>query len=129
MWFLRISMWIARISGMLALLLGMLIWGFVTWGVQVDLTGLHMPLGLLVALGLIIFSLVGLFTPGLRITGFIGLLYALFVPYFGLNQWYVLPGSWHWLIQIAHLLVGVGAMGLTQILWTRFEGLKKAQQG
>jgi hypothetical protein len=49
------------------------------------------------------------------------LLYALFVPYFGMNQFFVLVGDLHWLVRIAHLLVGIGAMALMQVLWGGYQ--------
>ncbi len=37
----------------------------------------------------------------------------------GLTQSQLLPGDAHWVVQVLHLLVGLGAMGLAQSLATR----------
>jgi hypothetical protein len=58
--------------------------------------------------------------------GLFGLVYAAFLPFFGMNQMYWLVGSLHWLIQIAHLLVGIGATALIYIVTSRFERSYKA---
>jgi hypothetical protein len=34
-----------------------------------------------------------------------------FVPVFGMTQAAILPGDWHWIVQVAHLPVGPIAMG------------------
>jgi hypothetical protein len=37
----------------------------------------------------------------------------------------ILPGSMHWLIQTLHLLVGVGALALTEIMGRRYHTAKQ----
>ena len=43
-------------------------------------------------------------------------LWALVVPILGLNQTELLTGSFHWVIQVVHLLVGIIAVGLAERL-------------
>ncbi|HSK36134.1 MAG TPA: hypothetical protein VLA80_05315, partial [Actinomycetota bacterium] len=43
----------------------------------------------------------------------------LVVPIVGLTQRELLPGSAHWLIQVLHLLLGLGLLGLAENLATR----------
>lgn len=117
---LRICSWIARLAGLAALLLGLLF-----WIASIDLISLHMLFGILVALSLLILSVALVAQEGGRVVGTLGILYALFVPIFGMLQtrWYVLDALW--LIPTLHLLIGLGAIGLAQITFTRYTRLKQ----
>ena len=68
--------------------------------------------GTIGVLGLFILGSVAVFTKGSRWLGVGSMIYALLVPAFGLTQTLILVGNLHWLIQTAHLLVGIGAMVL-----------------
>ena len=61
----------------------------------------------------------------MRLLGAIGIVYALIVPVFGVTQATLLVGSLHWLIQTAHLLVGLGALALIGVLSIRYLRLKQ----
>src|SRR5215212_7938705 len=104
----RIIQLIAGIAGLGALVLGLLIW-FAEMNVVLPI---HMIFGLIVTLGLLIVAIMAVFTSELRVLGIIGIIYALIIPIFGLTQFNLLVGDLHWLIRIAHLLVGIGAMAL-----------------
>lgn len=112
--------WVLRIAGLGALVLGLLFWFF-----QVDLINIHMLFGLTVALTLLIISLLAVFTKGMRVLGIIGIVYAFILPVFGLNQMLLLTGNLHWLIQVAHLLVGIGALAYAGTLGVRYKRLKQ----
>lgn len=116
----RIIQWIAGIAGLGALTLGLLF-----WIAQIDLLNIHMLLGLTVALALLVLSIVMVATRGLRLLGAIGIVYAFILPVFGLTQSGILIGSTHWLIQVLHLLVGLGALALAGIMGTRYIRLKR----
>jgi hypothetical protein len=116
----RIIQWIAGIAGLGALALGLLF-----WIAQIDLLNIHMLLGLTVALALLVLSIVMVATRGMRLLGAIGIVYAFILPIFGLTQSGILIGSTHWLIQVAHLLVGLGALALAGIMGTRYIRLKR----
>jgi hypothetical protein len=47
------------------------------------------------------------------------------LPVFGLTQSRLLVGNMHWLIQVARLLVGLGALTLIQVIYARYERLKQ----
>ena len=111
----RIIQIIAGIAGLVALVLGLLYW-FAGAGV----IGIHMIMGLIVTIGLLIFSILALLTSGMRGLGAVGLVYALIVPVFGVTQSSMLVGDLHWIIRIAHLLVGLGAMGLMGNIGARY---------
>jgi hypothetical protein len=115
----RIIQIIIGIAGLVALTLGLLI-----WIANIDLISIHMLFGLIVALTLLIMSIIAVSTRGMRIWGIVGIVYALIVPVFGLTQFDILIGDLHWLIQTAHMLVGIGAMVLAGIISTRYVKLK-----
>ena len=116
----RIVQWIAGIAGLGALILGLLF-----WIAQIDLINIHQLLGLTVALALLVLSIVMVATRGMRLLGAIGIVYAFILPVFGLTQSGILVGSTHWLIQVLHLLVGLGALALAGIMATRYMRLKR----
>ena len=117
----RIIQWIGGLAGLGALALGLLF-----WIAQIDFISVHMLFGLIVALSLVILGIVAVFTRGMRLLGAVGIVYALIVSVFGLRQATLLVGSMHWLIQTAHLLVGLGALALMGIIGTRYLRLKPA---
>jgi uncharacterized integral membrane protein len=43
-----------------------------------------------------------------------------------MTQFNILPGSMHWLIQVLHLLVGLGAIVLMGITGARYLSLKQS---
>jgi hypothetical protein len=118
----RTIQWIAGIAGLIALVLGLLF-----WIANLDFINIHMLLGILVALSLLILGIVGVFTKGLRVLGVIGIVYAPLMLIFGLRQATLLVGNLHWLIQTAHLLVGLGALALIGIIGTRYVRASKSQ--
>jgi hypothetical protein len=116
----RLLRGIAGVAGLGALTLGLLF-----WIANLNFISLHMLFGLIVALSLLTLGIVGVFTRGMRLLGAIGIVYALFVPVFGVTQATLLVGSLHWLIQTAHLLVGLGALALIGILSIRYLRLRQ----
>ncbi len=117
----RIIQVIAGIAGLGAVTLGLLIWIG-----QIDaLRNVHMLFGFIVVLSLLVLGIMGIFTRGMRVLGAIGVVYALIVPIFGLTQEMLLVDSLHWLIQAAHLLVGLGALIFIGVIGTRYLRLKR----
>ena len=114
----RVFVWIARVAGVGALILGLLF-----WIAQIDLITFHMLFGLSLAISLLILSIVMLFTRGMRILGIVGIIYTFVLPIFGLTQSRLLIGNLHWIIQTAHLLVGLGALALVQGIYMRYSRL------
>ena len=119
--FVGIIRWIGGIAGLGALALGLLF-----WIANIDFISIHMLLGIIVALSLLVLSLVALSAKGTRLLGAIGFIYALFLPIFGLTQDRILDTSAHWVIQAAHLLVGIGALALIGIMSTHYQRLQRA---
>jgi hypothetical protein len=116
----RMMTWIARIVGVSTLLLGLTFW--VT---NINSAPIHMLFGITFALSFLLLSIIMQFTQGMRLLGTVGIIYALILPVFGITQVNLLLGDWHWLIQVAHLLVGLGALTLIQITSLRYQRLKQ----
>jgi hypothetical protein len=117
----RVIAWIARLALMATLVLGLLF-----WIAQMSLISFHALFGLIGVLSLLVLGLVAVSTRGIRLLGTLSMVYAFIVPAFGLTQSLILVGNLHWLIQTAHLLVGIGAMALVQGISTRYQRLKRA---
>jgi hypothetical protein len=120
MFAVRVIRGIAAVAGLGALTLGLLF-----WIAQFNFISIHMVFGLTVALSLLILGMMGVFTRGMRLLGAGGIVYALIVPVFGLTQATLLLGNLHWLIQTAHLLVGLGALAFIGVLSARYIRLKR----
>jgi len=103
---------LTRVLGTLLIALGLLFW---TDNAR-TLVPLHMLLGITLVLAL--WALAALAAVARVSLGLVALALAwgLIVPILGLTQTRLLPGGAHWLIQVLHLLVGIGAIGLAQAL-------------
>ncbi|HWC42036.1 MAG TPA: hypothetical protein VHK02_08620 [Actinomycetota bacterium] len=97
------------------LLLGILFWT----GNALGLVDLHQLIGILLVLALWTQAALAhrAGVPGGLVAG--AAVYGLVVPIVGLTQRELLPGSAHWVIQVIHLLLGIGLIGLAENLATR----------
>lgn len=111
--------WLSRLIVGVELTLGMVI-----WFVHVNSVNLHIALGLAITLILLVFSVLALTTSGMRRLGVIGILYTCILPGLGLTQYTLLVGNLHWLVQVFHMLIGVGSVGLIHIIGGRYQHLK-----
>jgi hypothetical protein len=104
--------WVTRIAGLCALLLGVSFW----FGRGLAPLSVHMTLGGIVTLVLAILA-VWAFSAGVRVPAAIGaLVWAVATVYVGTMQdWWIGAGS-HRLMQIIHPLLGIGAIGLAEML-------------
>lgn len=104
--------WIIRIAGIVALGMGLAFWG----GSGYALLSAHQGLGSLVSIALLLMAILG-FSRGVA-PGLLGLalVWSLVVPAIGVMQFRLLPGDLHWIIQVFHLLLGGGAIALTEII-------------
>jgi hypothetical protein len=103
------------VLGICLVALGILFWT----GHALSLMRLHMMLGGLFVLTLWGLTALGLMARGTRPLALVVLIWSLIVPALGVEQLQLLPGSDHWIIQVAHLLVGIIAMGLGHSLARR----------
>jgi hypothetical protein len=106
---------LVRTFGVIQLVLGGLFWT----GNALDLVPLHMLVGFLLVLGL--WTLAALAArAGVRPTLVaLAAVWGLIVSILGLNQDQLLVGSAHWVIEVLHLLVGLGAIGQAEGLAAR----------
>ena len=106
-----VLMWLTRVSGIAQLALGLLLWSG-----NMALLSAHIPNGFLFVLLLEIQAGIAAWAGvNWRLVVF-AVLWGLFTPYFGMTQSQILPGDLHWIVQVAHLLVGIVAMGVADRL-------------
>jgi len=114
---LRIALIVLRLGGALAVILGLLLWS----GNALNLIPIHMLLGLLVVLSLWIVGIGQAFSSGgswpLACGAF---LFGLLVIIVGMKQTSLLVGSFHWVIQVVHLLLGILAVEIGQVAASRW---------
>jgi hypothetical protein len=104
-----------RVVGVIQLVLGLVFWT----GNALGLVDLHQLLGILLVLAVWVMAILA-FRAGVP-AGLVAAAFAwgLVVPVVGLTQRELLPGSAHWVIQVVHLLLGIGLLGLADTLATR----------
>lgn len=106
---------IVRIAGTLTLLLGLAIWA----DLLPVLVPIHMLLGLVLVIGLASAALAGRRAGvgnGLAATA---IAWAVLTLVFGLNQQTILPGEGHVVVEVAHLVVGLVAIALGEMIAAR----------
>lgn len=103
------------VLGICLVALGILFWT----GHALSLMQLHMMLGGLFVLTLWGLTVLGFIARGTRPLALVVLIWSLIVPALGVEQLQLLPGADHWIVQAAHLLVGIIAMGLGHSLARR----------
>ena len=110
---ITIAIWVLRIAVLAAIILGILFWT----GNAENLIPVHMLIGIIAVLSLWVIGLAQGFIKG----GSFGLALATFVvglalAIVGLYQQQWLLGSSHWIIQVIHLLLGLSAIGLGEMI-------------
>lgn len=103
-----IAIWVVRITGLIQIVLGVLFWT----GNLRSLVLVHMISGTILVLALWFLAFQSISSganPGL---GYVSIIWGLLTIVLGMTQPGLLPGPFHWVIQVLHLLVGIGAMGL-----------------
>jgi hypothetical protein len=112
---LTVLQMLIRVIGTIMVVLGVLFWT----GNAYSLVNVHMLLGLtLVILLWVVAGLAGRAGVHLALVG-LAVVGGLAVPVLGLTQASLLSGPMHWLIQVLHLLLGIGAIGLAETLSRR----------
>lgn len=103
------------LDGLVLIALGLLFWT----GNAGALVPVHMLLGIALVLALWMLAVLAA-AAGVNL-GLVALafVWGLIVPALGLTQERLLPGGAHWLIQVLHLLVGITAIALAQVLAMR----------
>jgi fermentation-respiration switch protein FrsA (DUF1100 family) len=98
--------------GAIMIALGLLFWT----GNAFALLPLHMLLGVALVLMLWIIAVMALVARANPTLALIAVVWGFIVPILGITQFQLLPGSLHWIIQALHLLVGLTAIALANIL-------------
>jgi hypothetical protein len=102
-------------AGVVQLTLGLLFWT----GNALGLVDLHELLGVLLVLGLWTMAALALRAGVPAGPVALAAVWGLIVPIVGFTQRALLPGSAHWVIQVIHLLLGIGLIALAENLATR----------
>jgi hypothetical protein len=103
---------IIRTFGAIQFVMGIIFWT----GHLDDLVIVHIILGSVITIGLIILSIQAARNGVSKWLVVIGIVWAIGLPVWGLLQEEILPGSYNWITQVLHLLCGIGAVGLAEIL-------------
>jgi hypothetical protein len=133
----RLVSLVTRVALMVTMVLGVVFWvaqlfvwiGLLVFLAQIGFPGIHEGFGTLGVLGLFLLGSMAMFTKGSRLLGVGSMIYALVVPAFGLTQTLILVGDLYWVIQAAHLLVGIGAMVLVRRIEKRYQHLRLEENG
>lgn len=120
---ITIADWVLRVAVLAAIILGILFWT----GNADNLIAVHMLIGIVAVLSLWVIGLAQGFIKG----GSFGLALATFIvglalAIVGLYQQQWIPGSSHWIIQVIHLLLGLAAIGLGEMINGRTRRLVKS---
>ncbi|HEU5349168.1 MAG TPA: hypothetical protein VFU63_11210 [Ktedonobacterales bacterium] len=103
---------LVSVIGTILIVLGLLFWS----GRAEALISLHMLLGIVLVLMLWAVAVMALMARVSQILALVALIWGLIVPILGVMQVRILPTSAHWIIQVIHLLVGLTAIALANIL-------------
>jgi hypothetical protein len=119
---LTVCQMLVRVTGVLLLVLGLLIWtenalGLISW---------HMLLGLVLVIALIVLAGVSV-RAGVPVSlAASTIVVGLVLLALGVTQTSILLGSTHWIIQVVHLLLGLSAVMMGEIIGGRLRRLRLA---
>jgi hypothetical protein len=108
---------LVRLTGLILIVLGVSFWS----GHALALISVHKQVGYVFVLSL--WALAALAAGASVAPGFVALavVWGLVVAALGMTQDRLLAGDTHWVIQVLHLLVGLGAIGLAEGLAARIK--------
>jgi hypothetical protein len=109
---LRILLVLARLLGVIQLVVGLGMW--LGWLPKAVAT--HTALGSVLVLVLWMVALIALFVLSTRLVPLIALFWGGLVLWLGMAQTTLLAGNGHWTIRVAHLVVGLAALGFIESL-------------
>lgn len=102
----NIALWAVRLTGPVQVILGLLFWT----GRALTLLPLHMLTGMVFVLALLVLGGVAAWSGLRRTLVLLTIALGLVIPLFGVTQARLLPGPAHWIVRLAHLLIGIVAM-------------------
>ena len=109
---------LVRLAGLTLIVLGVLFWT----GHALTLIPVHMLVGFVLVLSLWALAILAARAGVHPAFVALAIVWGLIVPILGLTQQRLLPGDAHWVIQVLHLLVGLGAIGQAEGLAARIKG-------
>jgi hypothetical protein len=111
---ITIASWVLRLGALAALILGIFFWV----GSAADaLIPVHTIIGIIVVLSLWVIGLAqGFYKGGSFSVAVVTFVVGLALAIVGLSQQQLLSGSTHWIIQVIHLLLGITAIGLGEMI-------------
>jgi hypothetical protein len=109
---------LVRLAGLTLIVLGVLFWT----GHALTLIPVHMLVGFVLVLSLWALAVLAARAGVHPALVALAIVWGVIVPILGLTQERLLPGDAHWVIQVLHLLVGLGAIGQAEGLATRIKG-------
>ena len=104
--------WLVRVTGLIQIVLGVFIWT----GNADRLIPIHITSGIVLVLSLLALGVLAAFARVNPALVALAIVWAVVVLILGLTQMQLLPGPAHWVIQVAHLLLGLGAIGQAENL-------------
>ncbi|HEY7212830.1 MAG TPA: hypothetical protein VH477_21305 [Bryobacteraceae bacterium] len=113
--FTRALLWILRIAFLAALALGLALWT----GHGYQYLKFHMWIGFAMTFDLLLLAVAGFLARVPPVLPLITVLWAAAMPFVGIWQMRAVPGSNHWIVQVLHLILGLGAIGLGEALSKR----------
>lgn len=108
------AQWTVRTAGLIALVLGLVIWV----GAPGAIYPLHMLIGVILVAGLWVLAVLGLRAGTGPVLPAVAVAWGVFTVFFGLNQVSILPDN-QVVVEVAHLLVGIVAIGIGEALGAR----------
>jgi hypothetical protein len=111
----KILQMIIRIVGLIQLVLGIIFWT----GNATSLVMVHVLLGLVLTVALFVLTYRAYRAGVARWLVLLAAVWALGLPIWGMAQDSILAGPYHWITQVLHLLCGIGAVGIAEILAVR----------
>lgn len=112
---MTIAVMVLRLSVLVALVMGIIFWT----GNADNLQPIHMLIGIIVVLSLWVIGLAQGFMKGSFGLAVVTFVLGLALAIVGLYQKGWLGGSAHWVIQVIHLLLGLSAIGLGEMIYAR----------
>ena len=112
---MTVALMLVRFTGLILIILGVLFWT----GNALALVPIHMLLGLVLVLSLWTLAILAGRAGASWGLVALALVWGAIVLILGLFQTQLLPGPRHWVIQVLHLLVGLGAIGQAEGLAAR----------
>lgn len=107
-----VASWFVKLAGIVQLGLGIAIWT----GRGASLVPAHISLGFLIVLALWVLAILALVAGVQRGLAVFALLWGVALPALGMPQATILMGSWHWIIRVVHLVMGLAALGIADRL-------------